>query len=69
MLSVLAQDPASGIITYGDTTIRHKDKSDVATEFVDFYKAGGEDNLKYLVLTVSLPHIRIWPGLAKTSSS
>ncbi len=49
MLSVLAQDPASGIITYGDTTIRHKDKSDVATEFVDFYKAGGEDNLKYLV--------------------
>ena len=69
MLSVLAQDPASGIITYGDTTIRHKDKSDVATEFVDFYKAGGEDNLKYLVFDSCLPHIRIWPGLAKTSSS
>jgi hypothetical protein len=49
MLSVLAQDPDSGIITYGDTTVRHKDKSDVAIEFVDFYRSNGSDDLKYLV--------------------
>jgi hypothetical protein len=35
MLAVLAQDPDSGIITYGDTNIRHKDKSDVIIEFID----------------------------------
>jgi hypothetical protein len=49
MLAVLAQDPDSGIITYGDTNIRHKDKSDVAIEFLDFYKSDGIDELKYLV--------------------
>ena len=49
MLSVLAQDPDSGVITYGDTTIRHDNKSDVAMEFLDFYKSNGNDDLKYLV--------------------
>lgn len=49
MLAVLAQDPDSGIITYGDTNIRHKDKSDVVIEFLDFYKTNGRDELKYLV--------------------
>ncbi len=43
MLAVLAQDPDSGIITYGDTNIRHKDKSDVVIEFLDFYKTNGRD--------------------------
>jgi len=41
--AVLAQDPDSGIITYGDTNIRHEQQSDVAVEFLDFY------NIKYLV--------------------
>lgn len=49
MLSVLAQDPESGIITYADTTIRHDNKSAVAIEFLDFYKSNGNDDLKYLV--------------------
>jgi hypothetical protein len=49
MLSVLAQDPESGIITYADTTIRHGNKSAVAVEFLDFYKSNGNDDLKYLV--------------------
>ena len=49
MLSVLAQDPESGIITYADTTIRHDNKSAVAVEFLDFYKSNGNDDLKYLV--------------------
>jgi len=45
--AVLAQDPDSGIITYGDTTIRHGKKNDVAVEFLDFYTS--EADLKYLV--------------------
>jgi len=49
LLSVLAQDPETGIITYGDTTIRHKEKSDIAVEFLDFYRNNGDDDLKYLV--------------------
>ena len=51
MLSVLAHDPDSGIIDYGDTNVMHKNESAVILEFLDFYLAGaptGED-LKYLV--------------------
>ena len=47
--AVLAQDPDSGIITYGDTNIRHKHKNEVAVEFLDFYKTKGKHKLKYLV--------------------
>jgi hypothetical protein len=47
--AVLAQDPDSGIITYGDTNIRHDQKNDVAVEFLDFYNSNGKENLKYLV--------------------
>lgn len=46
--AVLAQDPDSGIITYGDTTIRHDNQSDVAIEFLDFYNSDGSDTIKYL---------------------
>lgn len=49
MLSVLAQDPASGIITYADTTIRHDNKAAVAVEFLDFYRSNDNADLKYLV--------------------
>jgi transposase len=49
MLAVLAQDPDSGIITYGDTNIRHHNKSEVVIEFLDFYKTNGSDELTYLV--------------------
>jgi transposase len=48
MLAVLAQDPDSGIITYGDTNIRHHNKSEVVIEFLDFYK-NDTDELTYLV--------------------
>jgi len=47
--AVLAQDPESGIITYGDTNIRHEQQSDVAVEFLDFYNSNGGSNIKYLV--------------------
>jgi DNA-binding transcriptional MerR regulator len=49
ILAVLAHDPDSGIITYGDTTIRHAGESDTVLEFLDFYKNGHSTNLKYLV--------------------
>jgi len=51
MLAVLAQDPESGIIDYGDTNVMHKKESAVVLEFLDFYKKGAKQNqlLKYLV--------------------
>lgn len=47
--AVLAQDPDSGIITYGDTNLRHELKNDVAVEFLDFYNSKGDSDLKYLI--------------------
>ena len=49
MLAALAHDPDSGIITYGDSTIRHDDESETAVEFLDFYKKSGKVDIKYLV--------------------
>lgn len=51
ILAVLAQDPDSGIICYGDSTVRHKNQNDVVLEFMDFYKNDKKSNadLKYLV--------------------
>ncbi len=49
ILAAIAQDPDSGIITYGDADVRHDNESDVVVEFLDFYKTNGMDNLKYLV--------------------
>lgn len=49
ILAVLGHDPDSGIITYGDTNVRHSNESDVVLEFLDFYKENGISNLKYLV--------------------
>jgi IS30 family transposase len=51
MLAVLAHDPDSGIIEYGDAEVRHKNESGVVLEFLDFYrdKPTSTDDLKYLV--------------------
>jgi hypothetical protein len=51
MLCVLAQDPDSGIIDYGDFDIRHENEHLVVLEFLDFYKKDNPpgDDLKYLV--------------------
>lgn len=49
ILAAVAQDPDSGLITYGDTTIRHDNEKDTVIEFLDFYKSSGNDKLKYLV--------------------
>ncbi|MFH1321186.1 MAG: transposase [Bacteroidota bacterium] len=51
MLAVLAQDPESGIIDYGNTNVMHENESQVVLEYLDFYRTGAPDNskLKYLV--------------------
>ena len=49
ILAAIAQDPDTGIITYGDTTVRHDNESDVVVEFLDFYKESGKQNISYLV--------------------
>ena len=49
--AVLAQDPETGILCYGDTTIHHNNQDDVILEFLDFYHGNKHtaDRLKYLV--------------------
>lgn len=51
MLAVLAQDPDSGIIDYGDTDVQHKNQSAVVLEYLDFYRhtPSGNQNMNYLV--------------------
>lgn len=49
ILTALAHDPESGIITYGDSCIRHENESNTAIEFLDFYKKSDKASLKYLV--------------------
>ena len=49
ILTALAQDPESGIITYGDTTVRHDKKNQVVLEFLNFYSTSSTTDLKYLV--------------------
>lgn len=51
MLAVLAQDPDSGIIDYGDADVRHENQSQSILEFIDFYSDNKSvnKNLNYLV--------------------
>ena len=51
MLAVLAHDPDSGIIDYGNANVMHENESAVVLEFLDFYKEGAKENqlLKYLI--------------------
>lgn len=51
MLAVLAHDPDSGIIDYGNANVMHKNENAVVLEFLDFYKQGAKESqlLKYLI--------------------
>ena len=51
MLAVLAHDPDTGIINYGDADVTHSGQSGVVLEFLDFYRDAthAKDDLKYLV--------------------
>lgn len=52
MLAVLAHDPDSGLIDYGNADVLQKDESTVVLEFLDFYREGDrkkENKLRYIV--------------------
>jgi len=58
MLTLLAQDPDSGIIDYGDTDIKHKNEYSSVLEFLDFYRKDNPkgNDLKYLVFDSKFTH-------------
>lgn len=45
----MGQAPASGLLTYADTPIRHDNKAQVVLEFLDFYATPGGQALHYRV--------------------
>jgi hypothetical protein len=51
MLAVLAQDPDTGIIDYGNCDVLHQNQSAVVLEYLDFYRQAPEGNqpVRYLV--------------------
>jgi len=51
MLAVLAQDPDSGIIDYGNCNVMHNNESSVVLEYLDFYRSTPtvDKDLKYLI--------------------
>ncbi len=52
MLAVLAHDPDTGLIDYGNANILQKEESAVVIEFLDFYHSGTTkkgDKLRYIV--------------------
>jgi hypothetical protein len=51
MLAVLAHDPDTGIIDYGNANVRHENESGTVLEFLDFYRRGSDrpEQIKYIV--------------------
>lgn len=49
ILAVLAHDPDSGIIDYGNANVLHKNESAIVLEYLDFYTLDNKQNLKYLI--------------------
>jgi predicted DNA-binding protein YlxM (UPF0122 family) len=47
--AALAQDPDTGILCYGDTTVKHDNQDDVVLEFMDFYHKATGKKINYLV--------------------
>lgn len=56
MLAILAQDPDTGIIDYGNCDVLHKNQSAIVLEYLDFYKQvpEGKKNINYLVFDSKL---------------
>ena len=47
--AALAQDPDTGILCYGDTTVKHDNQDNVILEFLDFYWEGTKQEVNYVV--------------------
>ena len=61
ILAVLAHDPDTGIINYGNTNVMHKRESDEVLEFLDFYKSGTSrklNKLRYIVFDSKFTNYR-----------
>jgi len=56
MLAVLAHDPDTGIIDYGNTNVMHKNESNAVLEFLDFYQNDSSRPLNYLVFDSKFTH-------------
>jgi hypothetical protein len=55
VLAFLAQDPDSGILTYGNAEVKHRDQNDEVLTFVDFWKETHRDQpLKCLIFDARL---------------
>lgn len=65
MLTVLAQDPDSGIIDYGSSDVLHKNQSTVVLEYLDFYHqdATGRQNMRYLIFDSKFTNYENLSGL------
>jgi transposase len=49
ILAAICHDPQSGIICYGDTTIKHENSNQVILQFLDFYSEDPSKKVDYLV--------------------
>jgi len=47
--AALAQDPGTGILCYGDTTVKHDNQDNVILEFLDFYREGTGQKIDFVV--------------------
>jgi len=47
--AALAQDPDTGILCYGDTTVKHDNQDSVVLQFLDFYREGVGRKVNYVV--------------------
>jgi hypothetical protein len=47
--AALAQDPDTGILCYGDTTVKHDNQDSVILEFLDFYKESAGQKINCVV--------------------
>jgi transposase len=47
--AAISQDQDTGIICYGDTTVKHDNQDNVVLEFLDFYREGVGAEINYLV--------------------
>jgi hypothetical protein len=47
--AALAQDPDTGILCYGDTTVKHDNQDNVILEFLDFYREGTGKEINYVI--------------------
>jgi len=56
--AALAQDPDTGIICYGDATVKHDNQDNVALEFLDFYRSGTGRKVNYLVFDSKFTTLR-----------